>query len=289
MVNVVDKLKSLAAGGLGSIDAYCATIPASIRFVQSKLPDGLRLIPPSKWAEMASDRAAYSAARVMSARVSSRLAASTITSFSNAFPMSPVATPTRPPAVLSPTCLTLLLDQPLAVAVGINLYGFNKRTARISSKDGAFVVRGDLSEIRANFYGHGLPGTADKTSSISGCSRFLGQPFISQKPTGEWVYSYLDYRLESATYQRVHGVIDIGEPFVDKSNPVVYKDGLLHSGTLEVAPFEAEHIVWFRFSSQWRLSMPLTSGQTSDTSAGGQIRSTVSEWTGSRLGRFLQR
>ena len=49
MVNVVDKLKSLAAGGLGSIDAYCATIPASIPFVQSKLPDGLRLIPPAKW------------------------------------------------------------------------------------------------------------------------------------------------------------------------------------------------------------------------------------------------
>jgi len=38
---------------------------------------------------------------------------------------------------------------------------------------------------------------------------------------------------------------------------------------IEAPPFKAENIVWFRFSSQWRLSMPLTSGQPSDTSAGG--------------------
>ena len=61
----------------------------------------------------------------------------------------------------------LLLDQPLAVAMGINLYGYNKRVACISSKDGAFVVRGDLGEVRTNFYGYGLPGTVDKITAIA--------------------------------------------------------------------------------------------------------------------------
>ena len=118
----------------------------------------------------------------------------------------------------------LLLDQPLAVAVGINLYGFNKRMARISSKEGAFVIRGDLSEIAPDFHGRGLPGTIDKISSIAGCRRFLGQPFISQKPTGEWVYSYLDYRLDGASYQQVHGEIEIGPPFVADEGVISSKD-----------------------------------------------------------------
>ena len=152
---------------------------------------------------------------------------------------------------------------------------FNKRLARLSANDGAFVVKSDLGEIRAGFHATGLPGTFDKFSSIESSRSFLEQPFISQKSTGEWVYSYLDYRLETATYQRIHGEIAIGEPFV----PEVRKP---HSDEDEM-----KHITWFRFSSQWRLSMPLTSGQLSDTSAPAQIRTAVSQWTGGRFRQFF--
>ena len=51
----------------------------------------------------------------------------------------------------------LLLDEILPVLVGANVYGFKKRLARISSRDGAFDINGDLGEIRANFDQVGLP------------------------------------------------------------------------------------------------------------------------------------
>ncbi len=279
LVNVVDKLKSVAAGGLGSVDAYCATIAGSIEFVQSKLPDGLRLIPPSKWGKWHPIVLVFSRQRNVRPGF---LPAGGI-NYHEFLELIPYVdrcdtdAPAGGPFTYMPY---LLLNQPLAVVVGVNLYGFNKRTARVSSEEGAFVVSGDLNEIRTDFHGWGLPGTASNVSAILSCRRFLEQPFISQKPAGEWVYSYLDYRLDSATYQRVRGEIEIGPPFVEHK-------GVIHSEKYEAADYAAEKIVWFRFSSSWRLSMPLTSGQVSDTSAGGQIRSTVAQWTGGRLRQFL--
>jgi hypothetical protein len=280
LVNVVDKLKSVAAGGLGEIDAYCATIPASISFVKRKLPDGLRLVPPAKWGTSHPILLVFGRQRHV--RPGFLPIGIHYHEFLECIPnveRSDIYAPAGGPFTYMPY---LLLDQPLAVTMGINLYGFNKRVARISSKDGAFVIKGDLGEIRASFYGHDLPGTIAKVSSISSSLRFLRQPLISQKPTGEWVYSYLDYRLDTAIYQRVHGEIGIGEPFVEDGGDVVFR-----SKDYEAAAYEAENIAWFRFSSSWRLSVPLTSGQVSDTSAGGQIRSTVAQWTGSRLRQFL--
>ena len=279
LVNVVDKLKSLAAGGLGSIDAYCATIPASIPFVQSKLPDGLRLVSPSKWSDWHPIILVFSRQRHVRPGFLP-LGGLNYYEFLELIPnveRCDLYAPTGGPFTYMPY---LLLDQPIAVAVGINLYGFNKRMARISAEEGAFVIRGDLSEIETDFHGRGLPGTIGKITTIASCRRFLGQPLISQKPTGEWVYSYLDYRLDSATYQRIHGEIEIGPPFVADQ-------GVISSENYKTAAYDPLKIAWYRFSSCWRLSMPLTSGQASDTSAGGQIRSTASQWTGSRLRQFL--
>jgi uncharacterized protein with NAD-binding domain and iron-sulfur cluster len=278
LVNVIDKLKSIAAGGLGEIDAYCATIPALIKYVKSKLPDGLRLVPPAKWGDFHPIILVFSRQRHVRPGFL-LLGGINYHEFLELIPnveRCDLYAPAGGPFTYMPY---LLLDQPLAVAVGTNLYGFNKRVARISSKDGAYVVRGDLGEIQTDFHGRGLPGSIDRIPAIASCRRFLGQPFISQKPTGEWVYSYLDYRLDTATYQRIHGEIEIGPPFVEHK-------GVIRSEKLS-AEYPAEKIVWYRFSSSWRLSMPLTSGQVSDTSAGGQIRSTVAQWTGSRLRQFL--
>jgi len=110
----------------------------------------------------------------------------------------------------------------------------------------------------------------------------VGQPIIAKKPTGEWVYSYLDYRLESATYQRIAGEIDVGERFLEEDTPKC-------SGDYEHDERRRYNISWFRFTSQWRLSMPLTSGAMSDTAAPGQIDSIVSQWTTGRLGSLVNR
>ena len=45
LFSLADKFKSAAAGGLGAVDAYCATIAVTVAYAQSKLPAGLRLVP----------------------------------------------------------------------------------------------------------------------------------------------------------------------------------------------------------------------------------------------------
>ena len=74
---------------------------------------------------------------------------------------------------------------------------FNKRLARLSAEGRSFVVSGDFGAIQAVFRNPELPETFDGNSAIDTCRSYLAQPFISKKSTGEWVYSYLDYRLES--------------------------------------------------------------------------------------------
>ena len=90
----------------------------------------------------------------------------------------------------------LLLDNLIPVIVGTNFYGFNKRQARIAAQGGDFDIDGDLGEIQANFTRCGLPGSIGKFPVIDAGRQFLDLPLISKLPTGAWVYSYLDYRLD---------------------------------------------------------------------------------------------
>jgi hypothetical protein len=265
LINLADKLKSAAAGGIGAIDAYCATIGVEVDFVKSKLPTGLRLVTPTHWKNDHPIVLAFSRQRNVRPGFLP-LGGLNYHEFLELIPYverTDINAPTGGPFSYMPY---LLLDQTLAVLVGANLYGFNKRQARISSHLGAFDINSDLGEIRARFNGLGLPGTIDKFKSIDHSRKFLELPFISQMPTGEWVYSYLDYRLDTATFQIVNGEIAIGPPFA----PAV-------KGTR--SPGETE---WFRFSADWRLSVPLTSGQLADTSVSGQLRRTLSQWTQDR-------
>ena len=281
LINVVDKLKSLTAGGLGTVDAYCVTIPATTDFAKSKLPPGLRLVTPAKWGDRHPIMLVFSRQRNVRPGILP-LGGLNYLEFLELIPnveRCETYAPSGGPFSYMPY---LLLDQPLAVTVGQNLYGFNKRLARIAADEGDFVVRSDLGEIRTALHGVGLPGSLDKVSSIKGCRKFLGQPFISQKPTGEWVYSYLNYRLDSAIYQQIKGCFDADGPFLESSYPKCSDDYSMET-------YAQYNIAWFRFTSQWRLSMPLTSGQMSDTAAPGQINSIVSQWTRGRLGQFFDR
>src|ERR1700722_9003863 len=107
--------------------------------------------------------------------------------------------------------------------------------------------------------------------------KLIERPFISQMSTGEWVYSFLDYRLDSATCQRVSGEVAVGEPFAPAGGNETYP---VHpSGS----------IPWFRFSTNWRLSIPLTSGQLSDTSAPSDLRNIASQLRGGRFGQIFRR
>lgn len=266
LIGVADKLKSAAAAGVGTIEAFCATIPVSTEYAAGKLPAGLRLVT------LKNSKKSHPIILVFSRQRHVRpgfmpFGGLDYGEFVELIPgveRCDIGAPKGGPFSYMPY---LLLDQPLAVLIGTSIYGFNKRLARISSRDGAFVVRSDLGEIRASFRGVGLPGAINDFPEIDDRRRLLDLPFVSQMPTGEWIYSYLDYRLDAASYQLVAGEVKIQDPF-------------LPSRTYVSAGGE-----WFQFSANWRISVPLSSGQVSDTSAPARLQSLAAQWTD---GRFRQ-
>jgi uncharacterized protein with NAD-binding domain and iron-sulfur cluster len=262
LINAADKLKSAAAGGVGTMEAYCATISVSVDYAKSKLPAGLDLVTPRDWPDGHPIILVFTRQRHVRPGFAP-FGGLNYNEFMEVIPCVKRCDTDAPKGGPFSYMPYLLLDQPLAVLVGTNLYGFNKRLARISSRDGAFVIRSDLGEIRASFEELDLPGTFNDGDfqTIDSNRKLLELPLISQMPTGEWIYSYLDYRLDSATCQLIAGQIKIGDPFAP---PNVYVP---------------EKIDWFQFSTTWRLSIPLTSGQVSDSSAPTQLRNAATQWS----------
>ena len=122
LVNVVDKLKSLIAGGLGSIDAYCATISVPISDVKKRLAPGLHLVPPSQWTDKHPVMLVFSRHR----HVRPGFVPAGGINYLEFVELIPYVdrddtyAPAGGPFTYMPY---LLLDQPLAVAVGVNAYG----------------------------------------------------------------------------------------------------------------------------------------------------------------------
>lgn len=271
LIDVAEKLKSAAAGGVGAIEAYLVTISVDAEYLRSKLPTGLRLVTPQNWKTMHPLVLVFSRQRNVRPGFMP-IGGLNYHEFVQIIPSverTDLYAPSGGPFSYMPH---LLLNQGLAVVVGANMYGFNKRLARISSREGAFDIISDLGEIRASFQGDGLPGTINNFPEIDSGRGFIELPLISRMSTGEWVYSYLDYRLDTASYQMVSGQVAIDEPFAPSG---VYKP--------------TADIPWFRISTNWRLSIPLSSGQLSDAGAPRQLRRVASQWTRGRLGQLIRR
>ena len=263
-VNAADKLKSAAAGGVGKIEAYCAIISLPTDLIKAMLPAGLRLVTPKDWSLTNYHPFVLTFCRQRHVRpgfvpfggVDYHEFVELIPSVERQDPDAP----TGGPFAYMPR---LLLDNLIPIVVGTNFYGFNKRLARISSRGGDFDISGDFGEIRAIFDRVTLPGTIGRFSTIEDASNLLKMPLISQLSTGAWVYSYLDYQLETATFQLVDGLIEFDTPAVQPFSRQVKSDQ---------APAGCPAVPWFRMSTNWRLSVPLTSGQISDTTAQDQLR-----------------
>ena len=146
----------------------------------------------------------------------------------------------------------LLLDNFLPISVGVDLYGFNKRLASISSQGANFEVNGDLGEIRATFTPKGLPGLIGRFPEIEDGRRFLNYPLISQLQTGAGSQLNPHYQLDSATFQALDGEISIRKPFLASPDG---RDVLSSQPTPDLAPAP-----WFLMSTHWRISVPLSLG-----------------------------
>jgi uncharacterized protein with NAD-binding domain and iron-sulfur cluster len=270
-VSAADKLKSAAAGGIGRVDAYCVPYLVDADKLKKLLPPGLRLATQSSWSGKHPLVLIFCRQRhvrpgfVPFGGIDYHEFVELIPSVERRDQDAPKGGPFG-------YMPQLLLDHLLPVAVGRNFYGFHKRMARISSRGGDFDINGDFGEVQGYFKTTGLPGTINRFPEIDGQRQFLEQPLISQLPTGAWVYSYLDYHLDTATFQRLDGEIRMDAP----NAPID-----------DITPADPLSFPWFRMSTQWRISVPLSSGQLSDTSTQDQLRNVAAQLRRARNGTLF--
>jgi uncharacterized protein with NAD-binding domain and iron-sulfur cluster len=252
IVGLLKQLKGGIAGGVGSMEGYCITIWPETTYVDGLLPPGLTChdldrsfgAPPSRHPIV------FLFCRQENVRPGfvpfGGMRYHEIIELIPFVKQTDLDAPTGGPFSYMPH---LFLDEIAPVWIGVNLYGFNKRLARITSDRGSFQLQSDLGDMSTDLSESGLPGRAatSRYSRLKNIRQLLDRPLIARTANGVYVYSYLDFRFDTATFQGVRGEVDLGASFDPSKTSTV-------SSILE-ADYGA-----FRFQTNWNLSVPLSAG-----------------------------
>jgi hypothetical protein len=256
IVNLVKQLKTGIAGGVGSMEGYCVTNWYKSEDVAKLLPPGLFLDPPSSF-ETGKHPIVFLFCRQKNVRPGfvpfGGIRYHEIIELIPFVRRSGIDVPSGGPFNYMPY---LFLDEIAPVLIGVNLYGFNKRLARITSNGGSFELQADLGEVSTDLEEKGLPGRATNArfSRLKAMRQLLDHPFIAITTNGVFVYSHLDFCFDTATFQGVSGQVGLGSPLDPSPKP---------SGTFPVKSILEADYGGFRFQTAWKLSVPLSGGEES--------------------------
>jgi uncharacterized protein with NAD-binding domain and iron-sulfur cluster len=274
------KIASSAVGGVGDIEAFCVLDSLPADFLRSKLPTGLELYTPKPrtgtpppeprehevvliFARQRNVRPGvlpFGGARYVEvAQLIPNVAHSNVVALSDV------------PFSFMPN---ILLDSLVPVMVGQNLYGFNKQLASVRIDGDSFDVRSPLGSIGAWFERYGVPGDISQYQSISRIRDRLEQPLVGVGPDGSFIYSILNFGLNTAAFQPVKGTINITLPFMPTQGPLTLDP------TLSAYPWG------FRFSSHWRLSLPFGFPDQTTSGPGKSLRRVTAGYADAILGQF---
>ena len=149
----------------------------------------------------------------------------------------------------------ILLNSFPAMAIGATAYGFKKRLARIRHVGDSFQLRNDDGEVSAQFASASLLGQIRDFPALPFVQHILGHPIISETTTGEWLWSYLDYHLERASFQSLSGSIAISQgPFQDS----ISFSGIIGPGNPGPTVLEP---LGFRMVTDWDITLPAPAGE----------------------------
>jgi hypothetical protein len=148
----------------------------------------------------------------------------------------------------------ILLNSFPAMAIGTTAYGFKKRLAKIRRVEDSFQLRNDDGEVSAQFASASLLGQIRDFPVLPSVQHILDHPTISETMTGEWMWSYLDYHLESASFQSLSGSIAISQGHFQDS---ISFSGIVGPGNPgpTIAPFG------FRMVTDWDITLPAPAGE----------------------------
>jgi uncharacterized protein with NAD-binding domain and iron-sulfur cluster len=247
LVNTLRKVKEHTAGGVGLMEGYFMAVTVPRTWVEKLLPPGLELMKT----ELDDDKKDLRPLVFLLTR--QRNVRPGFVPFGGIHYQEfiEIVPRVRRKGLRSPAggpfCYMpyLVLDEMLAVILGVNLYGFNKRFGRISSLGGSFDIHSDLGQARSWLTPSGLPGDRD-TSGVDTICKLIEHPFISQRSTGDWVFSHFDLCLDTAEFQHIDGSLEVAPAFAGTDKPVAFG-----------RPRKDQSPLWFHFSSHWTLSVPL--------------------------------
>ncbi|MGY2904773.1 FAD-dependent oxidoreductase [Bradyrhizobium sp. URHC0002] len=262
IVKLVTQLKTAVAGGVGSMEGYCVTIWRKAGEVAKLLPPNLFLDPPSSF-EGTYPNGYHPIVFLFCRQKNVRpgfvpfggMRYHEIIELIPYVRRAGIDAPSGGPFNYMPH---LFLDEIAPVLIGVNLYGFNKRLARIASNGGSFELQSDLGEVSTDLSEKGLPGRAStpRFSRLKSMRKLLDHPFVALTTNGVFVYSHLDFCFDTAMFQGVSGHVGMGRP-LDPSPE--------ENGTFEVQSILDKDFGAFRFQTNWKLSMPLSGGEESSS------------------------
>lgn len=249
LVNTLRKVKEHTAGGVGLMEAYCATVILPSGQVAELLPPGLELMS-TNLDDSGKRPIVFLLTRQRNVRPGFvPFGGIHYYEFIEVIPR--VRRRGQHTTSGGPFCYMpyLVLDDMLPVMLGVSLYGYNKRLGRISSSGGSFDIHSDLGQVSSWLQPSDLPGDRDDIG-VGAICKLVEHPFVSQR-SGDWIFSYLDFCLDTAEFQRVTGSLRVAPAFVRDPG-----DKAVTFGPAQSTP-------WFRFSTHWTLSIPFAAHRSS--------------------------
>ncbi len=281
VVSLLRNLTRGAAAGSGSVDACCAIMPLSRTFVKSILPPGLTipdkppappigLVDPNKWP------VAFAFCRHSRVRPGfAPFGGIRYLEFFQSIPFVQHTDEVQPAASFN-YLPHLLLDEIAAVLIGVGMYGFKKRFAKIRAHGNSFEIQSDLGRIDAKFDQESMPGRIDDFYALDNIRQAFELWQISQSSSGNWIYSNLDLRFGAATFQGISGSVRIGPPFVEQSDTYTFDP------IPEKTTWDGYSPVAFRIMTNWELSLPIVSAESDQSPTPSNVRAFANAWA-SRL------
>jgi hypothetical protein len=266
------KLARHSAAGVGSIDAHCVIVSQPREDVQSRLAPGLRLREPARVTT-------HDVVLVFAHHRDVRpgivpFGGLAYTEVFEIIPDVEVPGHNFQRDTLFSYMPNLLLDNPVPVAVGQNVYGFSKQLARIRSTDDSFDVRSAFGATAARFTRTGLPGDISQFKEIVDIQRKLELPLIGVAQDGSLVFSIIDFQLEHGTFQRITGAIRTGAPFFARPENL----------TVEADPTKRP---WgFHMECAWSLSLPVGDIGRKARAGGHNLRMLTAGYGEAMLGKI---
>jgi hypothetical protein len=143
-------------------------------------------------------------------------------------------------------------------AIGANLYGFRKQMARINRVGDSFLVRNSEGEISVNFQIGTQLGQIRDFAQARTLYDILKQPIICETPQGGFIWCYIDYHFNRASFQGLTG--DCG---IKQGGFEAVIDIKSDAGPLVAAKGEEKKIpAWgVRLLTDWSITLPVRMGE----------------------------